>query len=239
MSWSKTAPGSFSVPATADILRYLVHAFAIPAKASEISHKDLQRLGTRKLSKSNHERVGRAVIDVIAAIDGGDSGDDILRQIEQRFPHLDSAQHWYADHDGGPQFDRVVVMRDLTEFLQRNHILREALGDRLVGEKALFVWLFYFAIPFVAANLVDYTVADVDWDAGMPGGRHWFLPQFAIEDGNVRTHLMPSALVMRWWQDLLGVSLNQFADELCPGAHSDTALKAIKKVVKRRCSTGP
>lgn len=229
MSRSKSAPEISRIPRTADVLRYLVHAFGIPAKASHISHKDLQRLGTRNHSQTKHEHLVRQVIDVIAAIDGGDAGDGILCQIEKRYPHPDSAQYWYADHDGGPRFDRVVVVRDLTEFLQRNQLLCETLDDRLVGEEALFAWLFYFAIPFAAANLVDYTVAGVGWDAGMPGGTFWFLPQSKIERGNVRTHLMPSSLVMRWWQDMLGVQLTSLSESLLPNQSADSARRAIER----------
>lgn len=229
MSQSTPPQEQFSVPSSAVILRYMLHALGIPAKASEISHKDLQRLGTSSLSQSRHERLVRQVINVIAAIDGSANGDDILREIEQRFPRLDSAQHWYANEVGMPRFDRVVVMRDLTEFLQRNQVLCEALGDRFVGENERTAWLFYFVIPFAAANLVEYTVAEVDWDSGMPGGRHWFLPQFAVERGTIRTHLMPSALILRWWQDALGVRLTTLSESLLPKQGPDSARRAIER----------
>lgn len=97
------------------------------------------------------------------------------------------------------------------------------------GNDALVVWLADFAIPFVAANLVDYSVAEVDWDAGMPGGRHWFIPQFAVEKGAVSAHRMPTALIMRWWQDALGVQLTSLAATLLPNQAPDSARRAIER----------
>lgn len=118
----------WSIPTTTDVLSYLIHVFGVPAKASGIDHKDLQRIGTGSQSQSKHERLVREIVDVIAAVDGLGSGTNVLKQIEQRFPHPDSAQHWYADGRGKVIFDRVLVVRDLVEFLQRNEMLREGFG---------------------------------------------------------------------------------------------------------------
>jgi len=83
-------------------------------------------------------------------------------------------------------------------------------------QQVLWHMLAYSYVPGLARRLAFWSLAgaerELPFDAGMPGGRFWFLPDWDQSAGTVR---LPVAFVLEWLVDLLGEqSLEHVADGL-------------------------
>lgn len=78
-------------------------------------------------------------------------------------------------------------------------------------QQVLWHLLGYFYVP-VLARRVGFWSLGQPLDKGMPGGRFWYLPELYEEEGQ-RNLYLPVAQVVDWLLDLLGTSLEGFADE--------------------------
>ena len=77
-------------------------------------------------------------------------------------------------------------------------------------QQVLWALLAHFFAP-VLGRRVGFWNLGQPLDKGMPGGRFWYLPELREIDGESCLHL-PVAQVIDWLLDLLGMSLEQFAD---------------------------
>lgn len=80
------------------------------------------------------------------------------------------------------------------------------------ADQRQIVWhmLGYFIVPGLARRVAFWNMPEA-LDAGMPGGRFWYLPEL-IEKDDVTTLYMPVAQVVDWLLDLLGLPLEVFSD---------------------------
>lgn len=78
-------------------------------------------------------------------------------------------------------------------------------------QQVLWHLLGYFYVP-VLARRVGFWSLGQPLDKGMPGGCFWYLPELYEEEGQ-RNLYLPVAQVVDWLLDLLGTSLEGFADE--------------------------
>lgn len=69
----------------------------------------------------------------------------------------------------------------------------------------------YFLVPGLARRVAFWNLPQL-LDAGMPGGRFWYLPEIIEQSGNT-TLYMPVAQVVDWLLDLLGMPLEVFSDQ--------------------------
>lgn len=77
--------------------------------------------------------------------------------------------------------------------------------------QVLWALLGHFYVPVFARRVGFWSIAQV-LDKGMPGGRFWYLPEPCEVDGEHRLYL-PVAQVVDWLLDLLGMPLEEFADQ--------------------------
>ena len=81
------------------------------------------------------------------------------------------------------------------------------------AEQRQITWILisHFFVPILARRAAFWSISDRP-DPSMPGGRFWYLPEPAERDG--KPHLrLPVAQVIDWLLDLIGVTLENFADE--------------------------
>ncbi|QBY54447.1 ankyrin repeat domain-containing protein [Cupriavidus oxalaticus] len=81
----------------------------------------------------------------------------------------------------------------------------------------LWTLLGHFYVPGLARRMGFWTLAQV-LDKGMPGGRFWYLPEPCEVDGKPSLHL-PVAQVVDWLLDLLGMPLEELADQRSESTH--------------------
>ncbi|MCC5853719.1 MAG: ankyrin repeat domain-containing protein [Alkalimonas sp.] len=81
------------------------------------------------------------------------------------------------------------------------------------ADQRQIVWdmLGYFLVPGLARRVAFWNLPQ-PLDAGMPGGRFWYLPEI-IEQSGKATLYMPVAQVVDWLLDLLGMPLEVFSDK--------------------------
>lgn len=87
-------------------------------------------------------------------------------------------------------------------------------------QQVLWALLAHFFAP-VLGRRVGFWNLGQPLDKGMPGGRFWYLPELREIDGESCLHL-PVAQVIDWLLDLLGLPLEEFADQrsdITDGAH--------------------
>ncbi len=77
--------------------------------------------------------------------------------------------------------------------------------------QVLWMLLGWFYVPGLARHAAFWTLAS-RMDQHMPVGRFWYLPELREIHGKLSVHL-PVAQVLDWLLDLLGMSLEEFADE--------------------------
>lgn len=77
--------------------------------------------------------------------------------------------------------------------------------------QVLWTLLGYFYVPGLARRVAFWNLVK-PLDIGMPGGRFWYLPELSQTDGEPSLYL-PVAQVVDWLLDLLGMSLEEFADK--------------------------
>lgn len=75
----------------------------------------------------------------------------------------------------------------------------------------LWMLLGYFYVPGLARHIGFWSLEHI-LDKGMPGGRFWYLPEPCEVNGQRSLHL-PVAQVVDWLLDLLGMPLEEFADQ--------------------------
>ncbi|PZP28426.1 MAG: hypothetical protein DI594_19230 [Shewanella oneidensis] len=113
------------------------------------------------------------------------------------------------DMDQRMQLD---AMDDLMEFANAyKHI--ELNTWTFAADQRQIVWdmLGYFLVPGLARRVAFWNLPK-PLDAGMPGGRFWYLPEIIEHNGNA-TLYMPVAQVVDWLLDLLGMPLEVFSDQ--------------------------
>lgn len=81
------------------------------------------------------------------------------------------------------------------------------------ADQRQIVWhmLGYFLVPGLARRVAFWNLPQL-LDAGMPGGRFWYLPEIIEQSGNT-TLYMPVAQVVDWLLDLLRMPLEEFSDQ--------------------------
>lgn len=107
---------------------------------------------------------------------------------------------------------RVDALRNLMEFANAYKFLE--LNTWTFGaDQRLILWdlLSHFYVPGLARRVGFWSLAQV-LDKGMPGGRFWYLPEPCEVAGKPSLYL-PVAQVVDWLLDLLGMPLEEFADE--------------------------
>lgn len=117
----------------------------------------------------------------------------------------------FAAFDMDPQM-QLDAMDDLMEFANAyKHI--ELNTWTFAADQRQIVWdmLGYFLVPGLARRVAFWNLPK-PLDAGMPGGRFWYLPEIIEQNGNA-TLYMPVAQVVDWLLDLLGMPLEVFSDQ--------------------------
>tara|TARA_R110000751_G_scaffold271352_1_gene371125 strand:- start:10380 stop:13082 length:2703 start_codon:yes stop_codon:yes gene_type:complete len=75
----------------------------------------------------------------------------------------------------------------------------------------LWALLGHFYVPGLARRVAFWNLIQ-PLDTGMPGGRFWYLPEVCQPDGKPGLYL-PVARVVDWLLDLLGLSVEEYADK--------------------------
>ncbi len=107
---------------------------------------------------------------------------------------------------------RVDALRNFMEFANAYKFLE--LNTWTFGaDQRQILWslLGHFYVPGLARRVGFWSLAQV-LDKGMPGGRFWYLPEPCEVAGKPSLYL-PVAQVVDWLLDLLGMPLEEFADE--------------------------
>ena len=163
-----------------------------------------QSLGCQKYQTKKKEKFATAQGSLAAH---KAMGQDILHAI---FNALDMDPRANVD-----AIDNLMAFGNAYKFLELNTWTFDA--DR---RQILWMMLGYFYIPGLARHAAFWNL-NGPLDQGMPGGRFWYLPEPSEMDGKPSLYL-PVAQVVDWLLDLLGVSLEKFADarsESTDGAH--------------------
>lgn len=85
--------------------------------------------------------------------------------------------------------------------------------------QVLWALLSHFYVPGLARRVGFWSLAQV-LDKGMPGGRFWYLPEPCEVAGKPSLYL-PVAQVVDWLLDLLGMPLEEFADQRSESTDGD------------------
>lgn len=116
---------------------------------------------------------------------------------------------------------RIDAIDNLTEFGNVYKYLELNTWTFAADERQiLWMLLGYFYMPGLARRAAFWSLEEI-LDKGMPGGRFWYLPEPREVDGKPSLYL-PVAQVVDWLLDLLGMPLEEFADqrsELSRGGH--------------------
>lgn len=107
---------------------------------------------------------------------------------------------------------RVDALRNFMEFGNAYKFL-ELNTWTFAADQRQILWMLlgHFYVPGLARRLGFWNLEQV-LDKGMPGGRFWYLPEPCETDGE-RSLYMPVAQVVDWLLDLLGMPLEEFADQ--------------------------
>lgn len=118
--------------------------------------------------------------------------------------------------DMDPQM-QLDALHNLEEFANAYKDIELNTWTFAVDQRQL-VWhmLGYFIVPGLARRVAFWNMPEA-LDAGMPGGRFWYLPELIVKD-EVTTLHMPVAQVVDWLLDLLGLPLEVFSDLLSDSA---------------------
>jgi hypothetical protein len=113
--------------------------------------------------------------------------------------------------DMDPQM-QLDAMHNLMEFANAYKQI-ELNTWTFAADQRQIVWdmLGYFLVPGLARRVAFWNLPK-PLDAGMPGGRFWYLPEIIEHSGNA-TLYMPVAQVVDWLLDLLGMPLEVFSDQ--------------------------
>lgn len=130
------------------------------------------------------------------------------------------------------------VLRDIFDALEMDEDARLSAGRNLMdlanacqvlemdtwtfdADQRQVLWMLfgYLYIPGLARFVARWTLEN-RMDANMPGARFWYLPEHRDEDGTEPLYL-PVAQLVDWLLDLLGTSLEKFADERSAATDGD------------------
>ncbi|KFJ90103.1 ankyrin [Pseudomonas sp. 1-7] len=107
---------------------------------------------------------------------------------------------------------RVDAIDNLTEFGNAYKYLELNTWTFAADERqVLWMLLGYFYMPGLARRAAFWSLEET-LDMGMPGGRFWYLPEPREVDGQSSLY-PPAAQVLDWLLDLLGMTLEEFADQ--------------------------
>lgn len=116
---------------------------------------------------------------------------------------------------------RLDAIDNLTEFGNAYKYLELNTWTFAADERQiLWMLLGYFYMPGLARRAAFWNLEEA-LDKGMPGGRFWYLPEPREVEGKQSLYL-PVAQVVDWLLDLLGMPLEEFADqrsEVTQGVH--------------------
>jgi hypothetical protein len=113
------------------------------------------------------------------------------------------------DMDSGA---RVDATNNLTEFGNAYKYLELNIWTFAADERQiLWMLLGYFYMPGLARRAAFWNLGEA-LDKGMPSERFWYLPEPREVDGKPSLYL-PVAQVVDWLLDLLGIPLEEFADQ--------------------------
>ncbi|SEA10341.1 ankyrin repeat domain-containing protein [Alkalimonas amylolytica] len=117
----------------------------------------------------------------------------------------------FGAFDMDPQMQRDA-MHNLKEFANAYKHIENSTWT-FAADLRQIVWdmLGYFLVPGLARRVAFWNLPQ-PLDAGMPGGRFWYLPEIIEQSGNT-TLYMPVAQVVDWLLDLLGMPLEVFSDQ--------------------------
>lgn len=221
------------IPTAGAILRYLVRALGLPTKEIPgISDKDFERISSEQgTSLEKRRKVIAAIIDRLVSPDTSSISQSPTQvALEMADPTSPYANRWSAYPNGDVILDPPELARIILTFLSSSSYLRKRLGPSFSGPSAREIWIHIFAIPFLASKAAELKALGVDWESGMPGGFHWYLPERIKrkDASSVAFEALPVHSVLRWWQDLLGAPLDRFAIQLC-GNDSPDAHRQIRR----------
>jgi hypothetical protein len=213
-----------AIPAAGAILHYLVRAVGLPTnEIPGIADKDFERISDGKVSDEKFRQVIGAVVDRLVSPDQviAVTLNPTASATADMSPDSRYAKRFAHDSAGDVFFNPSELARIILEFLGWNQHLRAELGPEFVGAKAREIWIKVFVVPYLAGKAAELKALDVDWEAGMPGGQHWYLPKgFEIRKGGAFTiKQLPLFQVLEWWEDLLGEKLQNLGPDssLCAG----------------------
>lgn len=107
---------------------------------------------------------------------------------------------------------RVDAVNNLMEFGNAYKALELNTWTFAADERQiLWMLLGYFYMPGLARRAAFWNLEEA-LDKGMPGGRFWYLPEPREVDGKPSLY-PPAAQVLDWLLDLLGMTLEEFADQ--------------------------
>jgi hypothetical protein len=233
----KKRPLSPGIPATGQILRYIVRALGLPTKdIPGITDKDFDRLDSGDFTDETALEKIKLIVDRVVLPDTGgfDYTPSTTALADLLNPNSPFATRFAANKHGDIIFDPNELARLIWQFLYFSSVHRARLGKEFAGPEAFESWLLVFVIPFISAHLAELKAFGVDWEKGMPGGQHWYMPNKAriADKRSPKIEFLgtPVQTVLNWWQDILGCCLSELAHELCPGdAQGESAARQIRK----------
>lgn len=220
------------IPPNGAILRYVLRTVGLPTKSIPgLTDMALKRLSSVQLSEGAALATMSKLFDHLLQADEPQHWEaDLLKTANSLYTiGAPYAETWREDSAGNVIFDRVEFANQFARFLILSGQLRVALGGAFRGPNARRLWIHGFVLPFLASKLAELKAIEVDWDAGMPGGRHWYVPSSAgRKQDKPGFQGWPCNQVLRWWADILGHPLEHFSTQLC-GNDSDNSRRQIQR----------
>jgi hypothetical protein len=195
----------YHIPATGELLKYILTSFNIPKSEAGIDPKTVSRLANDKdISAENKESLARNIIDAFFTHlsfndNAGGTAEKALRSL------TDSSDD--RTRPFGYSIDRDAMARDLLNLNSKNQQLHGYLRDNATGRPAVAYWASGFLICHIAKKIVEYSFSHISPEIGMPGGKIWFVPEVNLGEQQKVNLIYPTSQVLRWWQDLLGRNL--------------------------------
>lgn len=136
------------------------------------------------------------------------NGDCSLEKLIELQMHLGTDIFDTLELDPQAQLDSMTNIKEFSTGL--NELSANLWTFKTNPQQILWMLLTHHYIPGIARYTANWQLAH-PWDMGMPGGKFWYLPERRVENDQPRI-ILPVTQVIEWLMDLLGTSIEAFAD---------------------------
>lgn len=215
------------IPRRGEIAAYVAKQFDVPFGAEQ---RQIGRLKEGAAKSDTANDLAKLLVKRINRLILPDDESSPGNEVERKLSSLPYRLFGNDASDGAPL---EFLVRDAAKFFAHHAELsartQEIEKGRFTGPSLeLEIYLYLFAVPVLANNLVKYsergkllTLAEVS-----PTNGYWFLPSVESGDGS---GIMPLANALTWLRWRLGGRQDSLQVFLCPKADSDSACKEIER----------